>query len=114
MGLFGFWNIQNLNVLVRISGVQNPKCLKSYLGFVPISDIHSSLHLEGPIFDFIFHLIRSLMIFSSNKLLRKAGDSLNSEDSPFGELTQRLVAGLMEENIMTPIEETLELGGKKG
>jgi transcriptional adapter 3 len=50
----------------------------------------------------------------SSKLLRKAADSVNSEDSPFGELTQRLVAGLMEENIMTPIEETLELGGKKG
>lgn len=50
----------------------------------------------------------------SNKLLRKAGESVNSEDSPFGELTQRLVAGLLEENIMTPIEETLELGGKKG
>ena len=50
----------------------------------------------------------------SSKLLRKAGESVNSEDSPFGELTQRLVAGLLEENIVTPIEETLELGGKKG
>ena len=50
----------------------------------------------------------------SSKMLRKAGDSVNSEDSPFGELTQRLVAGLLEENIVTPIEETLELGGKKG
>jgi hypothetical protein len=51
---------------------------------------------------------------ASTKMLRKAGESVNSEDTPFGELTQRLVAGLMEENIMTPIEETLELGGKKG
>lgn len=50
----------------------------------------------------------------TSKLLRKAGESVNSDDSPFGELTQRLVAGLLEENIMTPIEETLELGGKKG
>jgi transcriptional adapter 3 len=51
---------------------------------------------------------------NSAKMLRKAGEGLNTDDSPFGELTQRLVAGLMEENIMTPIEETLELGGKKG
>jgi transcriptional adapter 3 len=50
----------------------------------------------------------------SEKMIRKAGESVGSEDSPFGELTQRLVAGLMEENIMTPIEETMELGGKKG
>ena len=50
----------------------------------------------------------------SEKMLRKAGEAVGTEDSPFGELTQRLVAGLMEENIMTPIEETLELGGKKG
>ena len=50
----------------------------------------------------------------SEKILLKAGETVGSEDSPFGELTQRLVAGLMEENIMTPIEETLELGGKKG
>jgi len=51
---------------------------------------------------------------NSTKMLRKSSKPLNSEDSPFGELTQRLVAGLMEENIMTPIEETLELGGKRG
>jgi transcriptional adapter 3 len=50
----------------------------------------------------------------SEKMLRKPGEAVGSQDSPFGELTQRLVAGLMEENIMTPIEETLELGGKKG
>lgn len=49
----------------------------------------------------------------NGKMLKKANDALNSEDSPFGELTQRLVAGLMEENLITPIEETLELG-KKG
>ena len=47
-------------------------------------------------------------------MLGKAGDEISSNDSPFGELTQRLVAGLMEENVIAPIEENLELGAKKG
>lgn len=32
----------------------------------------------------------------------------NLEETPHGELTQRLVAGLIEENIMTSVEESID------
>ena len=38
----------------------------------------------------------------------------NVDESPFGPLTQRLVSALIEENIMTPMDETMtDLGGGK-
>lgn len=37
------------------------------------------------------------------------------EESPFGPLTQRLVSALIEENIMTPMDDTMnEITGGKG
>ncbi|KAJ8299188.1 hypothetical protein KUTeg_023248, partial [Tegillarca granosa] len=47
-------------------------------------------------------------------LLKKADQSLNVEESPFGPLTQRLVSALIEENIMTSVDDTMEdiTGGK--
>lgn len=39
----------------------------------------------------------------------------NMEESPFGPLTQRLVSALIEENIMTPMDDTMnEITGGKG
>ena len=39
----------------------------------------------------------------------------NVEESPFGPLTQRLVSALIEENIMTPMDDTMnEITGGKG
>ena len=38
----------------------------------------------------------------------------NMEDSPFGPLTQRLVAALIEENIMTHIDDSMNENGGKG
>ena len=35
------------------------------------------------------------------------------EQTPHGELTQRLVAGLIEENIMTSVEESIDASGHK-
>ena len=43
-------------------------------------------------------------------MLKKA--EANNEESPFGELTQRLVAGLMEENAINPAD--VEENNKKG
>ena len=43
-------------------------------------------------------------------MLKKA--ETNNEESPFGELTQRLVAGLMEENAINPAD--VEESTKKG
>lgn len=47
-------------------------------------------------------------------LLKKAEQS-NMEESPFGPLTQRLVSALIEENIMTPMDDTMNeiTGGKE-
>jgi len=47
---------------------------------------------------------------ASDKMLKK-GEAV-VEKTPFGELTQRLVAGLIEDNLMTSVEDSLE--GKKG
>ncbi|OWF35458.1 Transcriptional adapter 3-B [Mizuhopecten yessoensis] len=45
-------------------------------------------------------------------LLKKAEQS-NVDESPFGPLTQRLVSALIEENIMTPMDDAMtELGGE--
>ncbi len=49
----------------------------------------------------------------SGKILRKgeaaAAASVGSgEESPFGDLTKRLVGGLLEENIMTSVEEAID------
>lgn len=43
----------------------------------------------------------------SEKLLKKAEKECNDDSSPFGALTQRLVACLIEENIMTPMDESI-------
>lgn len=42
----------------------------------------------------------------ASQLLKKAEAAAASEDSPFGELTQRLVAGLMEENVLNPADDS--------
>jgi transcriptional adapter 3 len=47
------------------------------------------------------------------KMLKKA-ETVCDEVAPYGELTQRLVGGLMEENIMTSVEESIEASSKKG
>ena len=51
------------------------------------------------------------------KMLKK-GDSFNGsndeESTPYGELTQRLVGGLMEENIMTSTEESMDATRGRG
>lgn len=52
-------------------------------------------------------------------LLKKAASGTptktepGTEENPFGELTQRLVSGLMEENIMAPVEDSMD-SAKKG
>lgn len=48
----------------------------------------------------------SLNATDSDKLLKKAEKECD-ESSPFGALTQRLVACLIEENIMTPMDDTM-------
>ncbi|XP_050402924.1 transcriptional adapter 3-B [Patella vulgata] len=50
----------------------------------------------------------------STTLLKKLEPN-NMEDSPFGQLTQRLVSALIEENIMTPIDDSMNdiTGGKE-
>merc|ERR1712179_178336 len=45
------------------------------------------------------------------KMLKKE-KSDKGETSPFGELTQRLVQGLMEENLMTQVDDMMVAGGK--
>lgn len=45
------------------------------------------------------------------KMLKKE-KSEKGETSPFGELTQRLVQGLMEENLMTQVDDMMVAGGK--
>jgi transcriptional adapter 3 len=48
------------------------------------------------------------------QLLKKAEvGGPSNDDSPFGELTQRLVAGLMEENVLNPVDESTD-NAKKG
>ena len=46
-----------------------------------------------------------------SKLLKKEKND-KSDSSPFGELTQRLVQGLMEENLMTQVDDMMVAGGK--
>jgi transcriptional adapter 3 len=46
-------------------------------------------------------------------LLLKKAEGPSNDDSPFGELTQRLVAGLMEENVLNPVDESTDTA-KKG
>ena len=41
----------------------------------------------------------------------KNGDSAN-EKTPYGELTQRLVAGLIEDNLMTAVEDSMDTNKK--
>lgn len=43
----------------------------------------------------------------SEKLLKKAEKECGDDSSPFGALTQRLVACLIEENIMTPMDDSI-------
>jgi len=47
-----------------------------------------------------------------SKLLKKEKTEKN-DSSPFGELTQRLVQGLMEENLMTQVDDMMVAGGKE-
>ena len=44
---------------------------------------------------------------TSHSLLKKAEGSV--EKTPYGELTQRLVAGLIEDNLMTSVEDSLDV-----
>ena len=46
--------------------------------------------------------------------LKKASEAANSEDCPYGELTQRLVAGLMEENVLNLGDDLVDNSTKKG
>ncbi|XP_041365327.1 transcriptional adapter 3-like isoform X2 [Gigantopelta aegis] len=58
------------------------------------------------------HSNSSLGMHDATTLLKKA-ESISMEDSPFGPLTQRLVAALIEENIMAHIDDSMnENGGK--
>ena len=45
------------------------------------------------------------------KILKKEKNERN-DSSPFGELTQRLVQGLMEENLMTQVDDMMVAGGR--
>ena len=42
----------------------------------------------------------------------KNGESANDK-TPYGELTQRLVAGLIEDNLMTAVEDSMDTGKKQ-
>ena len=46
-----------------------------------------------------------------SKMIKKEKND-KSDSSPFGELTQRLVQGLMEENLMTQVDEMMVASGK--
>merc|ERR1712029_558242 len=48
----------------------------------------------------------------TDKMFKKGEAAV--EKTPFGELTQRLVAGLIEDNLMTSVEDSLDGAGKKG
>ncbi len=45
---------------------------------------------------------------STSRMLKKGAEAASGEETPFGDLTQRLVGGLMEENVMTSIEESID------
>eukprot|EP00095_Tigriopus_kingsejongensis_P012371 maker-scaffold190_size271632-snap-gene-0.23 protein:Tk12371 transcript:maker-scaffold190_size271632-snap-gene-0.23-mRNA-1 annotation:"hypothetical protein CAPTEDRAFT_174003" len=47
-------------------------------------------------------------------LVVKSEPAGHGDETPFGELTQRLVAGLMEENIMTSVDDSMEAAKKAG
>ncbi|XP_046367588.1 transcriptional adapter 3-B-like [Haliotis rufescens] len=57
----------------------------------------------------------SVMSPTETATLLKKAEANNLDESPFGHLTQRLVAALIEENIMTPIDDSLAdiAGGKE-
>ena len=48
---------------------------------------------------------------AASRLLKKAENA--AEETPYGELTQRLVAGLMEENIMTSVDDSIDAASHK-
>lgn len=59
-----------------------------------------------------FKEVRCMLVNDSHFLMKICS---NVEESPFGPLTQRLVSALIEENIMTPMDDTMnEITGGKG
>lgn len=52
-----------------------------------------------------------MYIFLAVDRMIKSGESAN-EKTPYGELTQRLVAGLIEDNLMTAVEDSMDTSKK--